>query len=212
MMETGKNLDPLYIIQYSLDHWYFFRGVFSYEKVKLLYDFDLLLSPLFFAVYLIGSEWIYDFGSSPIHSRLYMFQRHIINGGGGGMPKSWILYTSFNILWISDIFSLVFHHMWETVNWLYDFLSSSPPPLFAVSFTETLFRGGGGVIAHDSSKKKILSFYINHRGKLKFFLHSRFLLFTFITVAVGLMMILLLLLQQRVFSDSQRSKTVCHVT
>jgi hypothetical protein len=57
-----------------------------------------------------------------------------------------------------------------------------------------------------------LSFYINHRGKLKFFLHSRFLLFTFITVAVGLMMILLLLLQQRVFSDSQRSKTVCHVT
>jgi hypothetical protein len=87
MMETGKNLDPLYIIQYSLDHWYFFRGVFSYEKVKLLYDFDLLLSPLFFAVYLIGSEWIYDFGSSPIHSRLYMFQRHIINGGGGGCQK-----------------------------------------------------------------------------------------------------------------------------
>lgn len=84
--------------------------------------------------------------------------------------------------------------------------------MFAVSFTETLFRGGGGVIAHDSSKKKILSFYINHRGKFKFFLHSRFLLFTFITVAVGLMMILLLLLQQRVFSDSQRSKTVCHVT
>jgi len=82
--------------------------------------------------------------------------------------------------------------------------------LFAVSFTETLFRGGG-VIAHDSSKKKILSFYINHRGKFKFFLHSRFLLFTFITVAVGLMM-MLLLLQQRVFSDSQRSKTVCHVT
>ena len=86
MMETGKNLDPLYIIQYSLDHWYFFLGV-SYEKVKLLYDFDLLLSPLFFAVYLIGSEWIYDFGSSPIHSRLYMFQRHIINGGGGGCQK-----------------------------------------------------------------------------------------------------------------------------
>jgi hypothetical protein len=55
-----------------------------------------------------------------------------------------------------------------------------------------------------------LSFYINHRGKLKFFLHSRFLLFTFITVAVGLMM--MLLQQQRVFSDSQRSKTICHVT
>jgi hypothetical protein len=153
MMETGKNLDPLYIIQYSLDHWYFFRGVFSYEKVKLLYDFDLLLSPLFFAVYLIGSEWIYDFGSSPIHSRLYMFQRHIINGGGG-MPKSWILYTSFNILWISDIFSLVFHHMWETVNWFYDFLSSSPPPLFAVSFTETLFRGGGGSNSTWQQQKK----------------------------------------------------------
>jgi hypothetical protein len=63
-----------------------------------------------------------------------------------------------------------------------------------------------------AAKKKILSFYINHRGKFKFFLHSRFLLFTFITVAVGLMMILLLLLQQRVFSDSQRSKTICHVT
>jgi hypothetical protein len=149
-------------------------------------------------------------------SRRYKFhQRHIINKGGAQwwkQAKTWILYTSFNILWISDIFSLVFHHMWETVNRLYDFLSSSPPPLFAVSFTETLFRGGGGVIAHDSSKKKILSFYINHRGKFKFFLHSRFLLFTFITVAVGLMMILLLLLQQRVFSDSQRSKTVCHVT
>ncbi len=36
-----------------------------------------------------------------------------------------------------------------------------------------------------AAKKKILSFYINHRGKLTFFLHSRFLLFTFITVAVG---------------------------
>ena len=144
MMETGKNLDPLYIIQYSLDHWYFFRGVFSYEKVKLLYDFDLLLSPLFFAVYLIGSEWIYDFGSSPIHSRLYMFQRHIINGGGGGMPKSWILYTSFNILWISDIFSLVFHHMWETVNWFYDFLSSSPSPLVCCKLHRDIIQEGGG--------------------------------------------------------------------
>jgi hypothetical protein len=166
----------------------------------------------FFLLYTWSGPSGYMILAPPPSTLAYICSRDtLLMGGGGGMPKSWILYTSFNILWISDIFSLVFHHMWETVNWFYDFLSSSPPPLFAVSFTETLFRGGGGVIAHDSSKKKILSFYINHRGKFKFFLHSRFLLFTFITVAVGLMMILLLL-QQRVFSDSQRSKTVCHVT
>ncbi len=88
-MGTAKKLDPLYIIQYSLDQWYFFLGV-SYETVNRLYDFELLPSP----------------------------------------------------------------------------------PLFAVSFTETLFRRRGGgrrVIAHDSSKKKILSFNINHRGKFKIF-------------------------------------------
>ena len=129
MMETGKNLDPLYIIQYSLDQWYFFLGVSSYVR-----DSKLVL-------------------------------------------------------------------------WFFELL---PSPLVCCKLHRDIIQGGGGVIAHDSSKKKILSFYINHRGKLKFFLHSRFLLFTFITVAVGLMM--MLLQQQRVFSDSQRSKTVCHVT
>jgi hypothetical protein len=87
----------------------------------------------------------------------------LLMGGGGAQwweqPKSWILYTSFNILWISDIFSLVFHHMWETVNWLYDFLSSSPPPLFAVSFTETLFRGGGSNSTWQQQKKDFVLLY-----------------------------------------------------
>ena len=36
-----------------------------------------------------------------------------------------------------------------------------------------------------AAKKKILSFYINHRGKFKFFLHSRFLLFTFYNSSGG---------------------------
>jgi hypothetical protein len=39
---------------------------------------------------------------------------------------------------------LVFHHMWETVNWFYDFLSSSPSPLVCCKLHRDIIQGGGG--------------------------------------------------------------------
>jgi hypothetical protein len=154
MMETGKNLDPLYIIQYSLDHWYFFRGVFSYEKVKLLYDFDLLLSPLFFAVYLIGSEWIYDFGSSPIHSRLYMFQRHIINGGGGGDAKKldplYIIQYSLD-QWYFFLGVSSYVRDSKLVLWFFELL---PSPLVCCKLHRDIIQGGGGSNSTWQQQKK----------------------------------------------------------
>jgi hypothetical protein len=54
---------------------------------------------------------------------------------------------------------LVFHHMWETVNWFYDFLSSSPSPLVCCKLHRDIIQGGGSNSTWQQQKKDFVLLY-----------------------------------------------------